>query len=147
MGWSIGFDERWNRDIGYGVPAVCDFPGCGEKISRGLAHVCGSEPYGGDRGCGLYFCEKHREYHPRLKVSLCHRCGRLRGPYKPTADSLEWVKFKLKDSSWEAWRKENPRKVTDMGLVVLYHGWYTSDEFKNILNRNSPTFSRPQSKG
>ena len=28
MGWSIGYDEKWQRDIGYGVPAICDYPGC-----------------------------------------------------------------------------------------------------------------------
>ena len=35
MGWSLGYDGRWKRDIGYGVPAVCDFPGCNEEIDRG----------------------------------------------------------------------------------------------------------------
>ena len=44
MGWSIGFDRRWNRDIGYGVPATCDQPGCGADIDRGLAFVCGGDP-------------------------------------------------------------------------------------------------------
>ena len=44
MGWSIGFDTRWNRDIGYGVPAYCDHPGCNKEIDRGLSHVCGGEP-------------------------------------------------------------------------------------------------------
>lgn len=54
MGWSIGYDSKWKRDIGYGVPAWCDHPGCIEEIYRGLSHVCGGEPYGGERGCGLY---------------------------------------------------------------------------------------------
>ena len=36
MGWSIGYDDNWKRDIGYGVPAVCDHPGCNEKIDRYL---------------------------------------------------------------------------------------------------------------
>ena len=31
MGWSIGFDSKWNRDIGYGVPATCDYP----RLRRG----------------------------------------------------------------------------------------------------------------
>src|SRR4051812_7048849 len=26
MGWSIGYDSNWQRDIGYGVPAFCDHP-------------------------------------------------------------------------------------------------------------------------
>jgi len=52
MGWSIGFDSRWNRDIGYGVPAYCDHPKCNEEIDRGLAYVCcGEQPYGGEHGC------------------------------------------------------------------------------------------------
>jgi hypothetical protein len=55
MGWSIGYDSKWQRDIGYGVPGVCDDPACAEKIDRGLSYVCGGEPYGGDEGCGLYF--------------------------------------------------------------------------------------------
>ena len=59
MGWSIGFDSNWNRDIGYGVPAVCDHPKCNAEIHRGLAYVCGGQPYGGEKGCGLFFCYEH----------------------------------------------------------------------------------------
>jgi hypothetical protein len=44
MGWSIGYDENWKRDIGYGVPAVCDHPKCNKIINRGLSYVCGGEP-------------------------------------------------------------------------------------------------------
>ena len=62
MGWSIGYDEKWARDIGYGVPAVCDHPDCDARIDRGLSYVCcNQEPRGGE-GCGLYFCEKHKGY-------------------------------------------------------------------------------------
>src|SRR5690606_23075125 len=53
MGWAVGYDSNWNRDIGYGVPTTCDHPGCNEKIDRGLSYVCGDEPYGGEHGCGL----------------------------------------------------------------------------------------------
>ncbi|HEV7521417.1 MAG TPA: hypothetical protein VGP89_09990, partial [Candidatus Angelobacter sp.] len=59
MGWSLGFDSNWQRDIGYGVPAYCDHPKCNKKIDRGLSYVCGGEPYGGELGCGLYFCSEH----------------------------------------------------------------------------------------
>lgn len=34
MGWSIGYDDKWFRDIGYGVPAYCDHPGYGEFRGR-----------------------------------------------------------------------------------------------------------------
>ena len=37
MSWAVGFDSQWDRDIGYGVPAYCDHPGCGKEIDRGLA--------------------------------------------------------------------------------------------------------------
>jgi len=63
MSWSIGFDEYWQRDIGYGVTAHCDHPGCEQKIDRGLSYVCGGFPFGGAYGCGLHFCEKHLSFH------------------------------------------------------------------------------------
>ncbi len=44
MSWAVGFDETWQRDIGYGVPAYCDHPGCMAEIDRGLSYVCGGEP-------------------------------------------------------------------------------------------------------
>lgn len=110
MGWSIGYDGNWDRDIGYGVPAVCDQPKCNEEINRGLSYVCGGEPYGGDRGCGLYFCEKHLLYSARLPI-LCARCIRSRPAYKPKPDTQEWIKHKLTDKSWKQWRKENPEEV------------------------------------
>lgn len=31
MSWVIGFDSNWNRDIGYGVLAFCDHPGCKKR--------------------------------------------------------------------------------------------------------------------
>lgn len=106
MSWSVGFDGRWRRDIGYGVPATCDHPGCGEPIHRGLSYVCGGEPYGGERGCGLYFCERHLVHSERLP-QLCDRCKNRRRPYKPTPDLPEWVQHKALDPSWEQWRKGN----------------------------------------
>ena len=37
MGWSLGYDNRWDRDIGYGAPACCAHPRCGVDFDRGLA--------------------------------------------------------------------------------------------------------------
>jgi hypothetical protein len=73
MGWSIGWDSNWQRDIGYGVPAYCDHPNCHEHIDRGLSYVCGGEPYGGDEGCGLYFCSQHL-FIERGHPQRCERC-------------------------------------------------------------------------
>ena len=114
MGWSIGYDSHWDRDIGYGVPAICDRPGCGEAIDRGLGYVCGSEPYGGDRGCGLYFCDAHltgSRKHGDRWVRVCGRCDKGRRPYEPTPDTDEWLRWKLADESWAQWRAENPAEV------------------------------------
>lgn len=108
MGWAIGFDRNWNRDIGYGVPAFCDHPKCSEEIDRGLGCVCGGEPYGGDKGCGLYFCDKHGGGSPRG----CPRCRAYKPPYKRIKpEHPEWIAHKLTHESWAAWRAENPDAV------------------------------------
>ena len=105
MGWSIGFDSHWQRDIGYGVPAYCDHPGCMAEIHRGLSYVCGGEPYGGDRGCGVYFCSHHLILHAQLQ--LCAKCSpRVRKPFVPTPDHPDWIKHKATDPSWAEWRKK-----------------------------------------
>jgi hypothetical protein len=106
MSWSIGYDNNWKRDIGYGVPSICDHPGCTEEIDRGLSYVCGGEPYGGDDGCGLYFCTKHGG------GSLCLRCqGAGMEPFEKTLDTPEWINWKLTDDSWADWRAANPEWV------------------------------------
>lgn len=110
MGWQIGYDENRERDIGYGVPAICDHPGCNEEIDRGLAYVCGGEPYGGDKGCGLYFCENHLV----TRGNLCFRCRAGQEPYDPKPDTLEWISWKFHHESWGPWREENPEKVAEL---------------------------------
>ena len=108
MGWSIGFDDNWQRDIGYGVPAECDFPRCRVRINRGLAHVCGNEPYGGEKGCGLYFCHKHLQG----QYQRCSRCANYKKKFfTPKPDVPMWIKWKLKDESWANWRKTPPGTV------------------------------------
>lgn len=116
MSWSVGYDSNWDRDIGYGVPSICDFPKCNEKIDRGLSYVCGSEPYGGDHGCGLFFCSKHLYFH-KFKdgcfKSVCSRCHYgSASSHKPKPDTGEWLRHKLTDPSWLEWRKRNKIKVT-----------------------------------
>ena len=126
MGWSIGYDSNWKRDIGYGVPATCDHPGCGKEIDRGLSYVCGGQAHGGDFGCGLFFCEEHRSYYTKrlpgitVGVRLCARCGKRSkaGPFKSTPDVPEWINHKLTDESWAPWRAENPEAVTAMAASI-----------------------------
>jgi hypothetical protein len=110
MGWSIGYDENWKRDIGYGVPGFCDHPNCEEEIDRGLAYVCGGEPYGGEHGCGLFFCSKHLSMSLR-RPQRCARCKANRKPFTPTPDVPAWLRWKLRDASWKQWRKEHPEEV------------------------------------
>lgn len=114
MGWSLGYDSTWCRWIGYGVPAYCDHPKCNAEIDRGLAHVCSGEPYGGDRGCGLYFCSAHLYLDP-VRGFRCLRCQQSKPPYKRIKpEHPRWIKHLLTDSSWAQWRAENPERVKEM---------------------------------
>lgn len=116
MGWSIGHDNQWKRDIGYGVPAYCDHPGCMKEIDRGLSYVCGGEPHGGEYGCGLFFCGEHLFLSMR-RPQRCARCFRYRQPFAPTTDHPTWIKHKLTDESWAQWRAENPEEVKIMKAI------------------------------
>jgi hypothetical protein len=117
MGWSIGFDSNWHRDVGYGVPAMCDYPDCGKQIDRGLGYICGDDIYGGSVGCGLFFCEAHLQEWKVTENGLrrvCERCVLGVDPFMPTADVPEWLKHKLNDASWLIWRDENPDEVAEI---------------------------------
>lgn len=122
MSWAIGFDSRWGRDIGYGVPAICDFPGCDQAIDRGLAFVCGGVPYGGEYGCGLFFCDGHMfvvfDAEIDLAYQQCERCEQEQPPFEAKPDTREWIEWKLTDESWAQWRAENPAKVEAMQEAV-----------------------------
>lgn len=109
MGWSVGYDSNWGRDIGYGVPATCDHPDCNEKIDRGLAYVCGGEPWGGDEGCGLFFCSAHMGFGERRQV--CQRCEAGETAFDAKPDHPEWLQHKLTCPTWKRWRDENPKEV------------------------------------
>ena len=117
MGWAIGWDDNWKRDIGYGVPAVCDHPDCNTKIDRGISYVCGGEPFGGEHGCGLFFCGDHLHYYgdEHEAFPLCERCGEnynmddnvqdLVWSFTPKPDISEWTDWKMTDDSWAEWAK------------------------------------------
>jgi len=114
MSWAIGYDDRWKRDIGYGVPATCDHPFCHEKIDRGLSYVCcASEPYGGETGCGRYFCSEHRNQSWTMDDEEI--CGHDDIPDDYISPDVgEWIKHKLTDESWQQWRDENPDEVQNL---------------------------------
>jgi hypothetical protein len=70
MGWSRGFEN--GREIGYGVDAECDVPGCTAEIDRGLAYRCG----------GIYAEFEYLPERPvaqpstdHTRMTLCAYCG------------------------------------------------------------------------
>lgn len=111
MSWSVGYDNNWRRHVGYGVPAFCDHPGCATTIDRGIAHTCGSEPYGGEHGCGLHFCAEHLRSYPQL----CQRCINAGEdgctPFQPSGEHPTWAHHVLTDHSWREWREQNQAEV------------------------------------
>jgi len=114
--WSIGYDENWNRDIGYDVPATCDHPDCKNAINRGVEHVCGGEPYGGESCCGLYFCDEHLEMKTldagEEQSPMCARCSSGKDPFEPTPDTDEWIKYKETSIYWAGWRTYHQNKAS-----------------------------------
>ncbi len=112
MSWAIGYDEHWERDVGYGVPSYCDHPDCKEEIDRGLGYICGDEPGGGEHGCGLFFCSKHQV--GAHQTCTCCASKKPRPPFTPSADHTEWLQHKLTDISWGPWRNKHKAEVKKM---------------------------------
>ena len=114
MYWAIGYDETWKRDIGYDVPGICDYPGCNNSINRGIDHVCGGEPYGGESCCGLYFCKDHLELKTVEEdgepVPVCAQCASGKEPFEPTPDTKEWIDEKATSIYWAGWRSYHEKK-------------------------------------
>ncbi len=129
MGWGLGGPDQRGRDVGYMVPAYCDHPDCSEQIDRGLAHVCcDEEPYGGDDGCGLYFCSAHQNWRGQ-----CERCAAWFDededgedvtledgppPFDPKPECPRWLYHKLYDYSWAEWRVENVDELDAMRVAL-----------------------------
>lgn len=104
MGWDYG--KVNGRDVGYGVPAYCDHPGCNAEIDRGLGYICGYEQIGGGgKGCGNFFCSAHGG------GTLCDCCSTGKDAFPGKPDHPKWLRHKLRDPSWQDWRKENPQAV------------------------------------
>lgn len=55
---NCGTDSN-GRPVGHSHSATCDYPGCSEKIDRGLSYACGGEHGETERGCEKHFCTKH----------------------------------------------------------------------------------------
>lgn len=129
MSWAIGHDGAWNRDVGYGVPAVCDYPGCFKEIDRGLSHICGDEMYGGDNGCGLFFCPEHL-----LFDQLCERCATKHpAPFEKKPDHPRWLLWKMLEDTWEEWRntEEGKLELEKYKIQLLQWAEYGSEDYFN----------------
>lgn len=71
MGWAHGREN--GRDVGYGVPDICNLEGCEQKIDRGLSFRCGGVTnLHDDYGCGNFFCGAHMSYGSQNQ--LCETC-------------------------------------------------------------------------
>lgn len=97
----VHYDNKWKRKVGHTVHGYCDYPGCGRDITRGLEHVCGSMPFGGNWGCGLFFCDKHLAGGDSddSVIALCERCAynlenkpyNIKPPFAATPDPKKRV--------------------------------------------------------
>lgn len=80
MGWANCGTDSKNRPIGYVHEAICDHPGCEERIDRGLAYACGLMHGEDDEmgWCEDYFCGKHRVYTTHSlhneSYTVCKKC-------------------------------------------------------------------------
>ncbi|WP_306317242.1 MULTISPECIES: hypothetical protein [unclassified Streptomyces] len=115
MGYAHYEISRNGEEIaaGYGIETACEEKGCGEKIDRGLAYLCGKSPGGDEHGCGGYFCGKH------LNIgNQCGRCG------KAAAEANRWIhpdtgeEFDLRDRFLPVGVRYDAR-----GIVWRYAGY------------------------
>jgi len=78
MGWAHCGTDSGGREIGYSIEAECDYPGCREKIDRGLSHVCGLMHGEDEYSCERYFCAEHKrhivESPERRVLGVCDLC-------------------------------------------------------------------------
>lgn len=129
MSWAIGYNSNLKRDIGYGVPAICDHPKCNERIDRGLSYLCGGQDFD-EHGCGLCFCSKHLFFHTFRdgeSANVCSRCHNHKKPYMPKPDTYEWIHHKATDPSWAEWRKENPEFMAEFEKLRAAQGEEKAD--------------------
>lgn len=81
MGWARGWDHIHDREVGYGVVAKCDQPGCEREIDRGLDYRCGGCDF--DKGCGLHFCHTHLFFSFDQETQVCLACLEAEQPRCP----------------------------------------------------------------
>ena len=66
------------------------------------------------RDADFIFCGKHLSGFP----PLCSKCLKKEEPFTPKKDHPDWIRHKLKDESWEQWRKENKGEVKKLKALM-----------------------------
>lgn len=121
MSWAVGEDPTRRRHIGYGVPATCDHPDCGQEIDRGIAYACGDGVMGELENCGLFFCEDHLSHFVESTEGggwVCERCANNEPPFEPSPDTTQWATHVLTDASWAEFRAQEPDWTAQYRVLV-----------------------------
>lgn len=118
MGWGNCGEDSKGRPIGYLFEAICDHPGCEEKINRGLSYACGGMHGQNERDCENYFCGKHlysvEDPNEILhQPQLCEKCKNEHYEYliEELMDEIKELKAALKLASSSMYGKINERPV------------------------------------
>lgn len=121
MGYAYYTITRRGEEIeaGYDVVDVCNEPGCGTEINRGLGYLCGDTPGGDEFGCGGYYCCSHLYTAPEEQHGWrCVRCSDLTPPVVCLCGSTRFG---------DAFREQNLR-LTLQGVIVLSIGCDTKSD-------------------
>lgn len=133
MGYKIGYQGKFKRFLGYGIPAICDHPGCETEIDRGMGHACyEGVPY--DSACGGFFCSEHHEnyvYPDEIEDLHQEELNQLgldpdedysdidgavccRHSMEKHKEAATWINFILTDESWEKWREKYTEQTANL---------------------------------
>lgn len=116
MGWSHCGTDSEGREIGYGIEAMCDEPGCDAEIDRGLAYACGGM-HGSPPGCEGYFCPEHLVL--GVDAYLCERCKEKEMAEPLTSDELERIREQVTASL----QRRAPAFARRIAPVYRLLGW------------------------
>lgn len=98
-------------DQGGAVPVLCSHPDCDAIVHRGVVHLCGMDPAGGEHGCcALHFCGAHLQG----PGQTCERCAAGEPPFPAKDTAPDWTHWRLTHPSWAEWRAANPDKVAEL---------------------------------
>lgn len=100
-----GVYQANGRVQGYEIPAYCDYPGCREKIDRGMGYAHDEDK---EMPPSVFCCEKHK-YKDINSFQVEEK------------ETVEWLNHILTDESWEQWRKDEPEIVEKYKKMLKEH--------------------------